>query len=397
MGMTTSAVGLRGDALRRFAEAQVAASKPYSPPLWYPYEGGAAILLAIVLVVVAAGFAYAGKRLRVPLIVSRADRVAAGFMIAIWLLSIATYLPRRRVRLRTADEAGLPRLRRAPTPRRDVRRRHRHVLRDPLSYATVGMEDCALERIRRHGRRADALRVSLRSDRHDADESAIPDHPMLYRALFFLPLFLVEFSRRVGSVTMGRGTVLVCHPTIDNALRWSKLKLAPMMRSTPIVQGHFLSGRETRPTRWTEDVWSFARQHASSRLIMVRGRGDDAAPRLARVLKERNDRTGLLNPYSKRFYHLGVSTLKMALYRDLQKTDPKQPGFVTFPSASTTNISKSWSASAGRRSSATVSRSTVGPRMTGKTTRRSDTMVIATGAALEARRLWPGGHGLGEA
>ena len=82
---------------------------------------------------------------------------------------------------------------------------------------------------------------------------------------------------------------------------------------------------------WTEDVWSFARQHASSRLIMVRGRGDDAAPRLARVLKERNDRTGLLNPYSKRFYHLGVSTLKMALYRDLQKTDPEQPGFVSFP------------------------------------------------------------------
>src|SRR5208337_3055011 len=35
---------------------------------------------------------------------------------------------------------------------------------------------------------------------------------------------------------------------------------------------------------WTEDVWSFARQHPSSKLIMVRGRGDDAAPRLARVL-----------------------------------------------------------------------------------------------------------------
>ena len=55
---------------------------------------------------------------------------------------------------------------------------------------------------------------------------------------------------------------------------------------------------------WTEDVWSFARQHASSRLIMVRGRGDDAAPRLARVQRERNERTGLLLPYSKRFYHL---------------------------------------------------------------------------------------------
>ena len=30
---------------------------------------------------------------------------------------------------------------------------------------------------------------------------------------------------------------------------------------------------------WTPDVWSFAKQHSSSKLIMVRGRGDDAAPR----------------------------------------------------------------------------------------------------------------------
>ena len=43
----------------------------------------------------------------------------------------------------------------------------------------------------------------------------------------------------LGSVTMARGTTLVCHPTQDNALRWSKLKLQPMMRSTPIVQAQF--------------------------------------------------------------------------------------------------------------------------------------------------------------
>jgi phage terminase large subunit GpA-like protein len=43
----------------------------------------------------------------------------------------------------------------------------------------------------------------------------------------------------LGSMTMGRGTTLVCHPTIDNALRWSKIKLQPMMRSIPEVQKHF--------------------------------------------------------------------------------------------------------------------------------------------------------------
>jgi phage terminase large subunit GpA-like protein len=82
---------------------------------------------------------------------------------------------------------------------------------------------------------------------------------------------------------------------------------------------------------WTEDVFDFARHHPSSRLIMIRGRGDDSAPRLARVKKER-DKHGKLLRYSKRFYHLGVSVLKMALYRDLAKDDPLSNGFVAFPS-----------------------------------------------------------------
>jgi phage terminase large subunit GpA-like protein len=83
---------------------------------------------------------------------------------------------------------------------------------------------------------------------------------------------------------------------------------------------------------WTEDVWSFARRHPSSKLIMVRGRGDDGAPRIAKVKRERNEKTGKLLKYSKRFYHLGVSVLKMALYRDLAKDDPLSVGFIAFPS-----------------------------------------------------------------
>jgi phage terminase large subunit GpA-like protein len=82
---------------------------------------------------------------------------------------------------------------------------------------------------------------------------------------------------------------------------------------------------------WTEDVCSFARRHPSSKLIMIRGRGDDSAPRLARVKKER-DKNGKLLKYSKRFYHLGVSVLKMALYRDIAKDDPLSVGFIAFPS-----------------------------------------------------------------
>jgi hypothetical protein len=62
----------------------------HGTPHWVSYGGGAAILLAIVLLAVAGGFAYAGKRLRAPLAVARPGGVAAAFMIAIWLLAIYT-------------------------------------------------------------------------------------------------------------------------------------------------------------------------------------------------------------------------------------------------------------------------------------------------------------------
>jgi phage terminase large subunit GpA-like protein len=81
---------------------------------------------------------------------------------------------------------------------------------------------------------------------------------------------------------------------------------------------------------WTEDVWSWARKHPASRVIMVRGANQDNAPLLARVKKERG-RTGKLLRYSKRFFNFATSVLKMALYRNLRKTDPQERGFVGIP------------------------------------------------------------------
>ena len=54
--------------------------------------------------------------------------------------------------------------------------------------------------------------------------------------------------------------------------------------------------------------------------------------------KERNQRTGKLLKYAKRFYNFGTSVLKMALYRNLAKDDPLAQGYVAFPRGSTTNI-----------------------------------------------------------
>ena len=83
---------------------------------------------------------------------------------------------------------------------------------------------------------------------------------------------------------------------------------------------------------FTDDVFQFARSHASSKLILVRGRGDDNAPRIARVKRERNEKTGMLLKYAKRFYNIGVSTLKMSLYRNLTEDDALSLGYVAFPS-----------------------------------------------------------------
>jgi phage terminase large subunit GpA-like protein len=43
----------------------------------------------------------------------------------------------------------------------------------------------------------------------------------------------------LGSVTLGRGTAMIVHPSIDNAERWSRMKLGPLMRATPIVNDVF--------------------------------------------------------------------------------------------------------------------------------------------------------------
>jgi phage terminase large subunit GpA-like protein len=43
----------------------------------------------------------------------------------------------------------------------------------------------------------------------------------------------------LGALTMGKGSFLYVHPTTDNAIRWSKMKLSPLMRSTAVVRENF--------------------------------------------------------------------------------------------------------------------------------------------------------------
>ncbi|MEQ8345070.1 MAG: phage terminase large subunit family protein [Sneathiellaceae bacterium] len=81
---------------------------------------------------------------------------------------------------------------------------------------------------------------------------------------------------------------------------------------------------------WTEDVWDWAKRHPVSRLIMMRGANSEHAPLLVRVKRETN-RKGRKLPWSKRFFNVGVSTLKMGLYLRLAKVDPLAEGYVGLP------------------------------------------------------------------
>ena len=81
---------------------------------------------------------------------------------------------------------------------------------------------------------------------------------------------------------------------------------------------------------YTEDVWGWSKKHSSNRVIMVRGGNRDAAPLFQRVKSERNKR-GQLVIYSRRFYNFNGAVLKMALYRNLKKTDTEVAGHILFP------------------------------------------------------------------
>lgn len=81
---------------------------------------------------------------------------------------------------------------------------------------------------------------------------------------------------------------------------------------------------------WTEDVWGWSKKHPSSRVIMVRGVSSEAAPLLIRVKKEVS-RTGKKLPYSRRFYNFAASVMKWTVYRDLEKVDPLERGYIDLP------------------------------------------------------------------
>jgi hypothetical protein len=177
----------------QLAQAQGAAPPPDAAAHWVSYHGGEAILLSTVLLVVAGGFAYAGKRLRAPLGVTRPGRTAAAFLIAIWLLAICTGLVATIVYGLQVKQAY---------PEFVARHVRVGTFVDALItffvilYLTrrwgwqVALASAAI------GTAAAPMIFEFPFDLivMTRTNPPIPAHPLLYRLLFFLPLFLVEFS-----------------------------------------------------------------------------------------------------------------------------------------------------------------------------------------------------------
>jgi hypothetical protein len=162
---------------------------------WYSYTGYDAVLLTVALLAVAAMFVFLGTELKASRGVKTSGRTVGIFMIAIWLLSVYTFLvalTTYAVQLRQVNLVGTP-----PT--------------SPISVVTdlcaVGTFIVIAYLTRKHG-----LKLALLSGFVGAAAApmifefpydlivmnrtfpAIPPSPLLYRELFFFPLFLVEFS-----------------------------------------------------------------------------------------------------------------------------------------------------------------------------------------------------------
>jgi hypothetical protein len=146
-------------------------------------------------VCVASGFAYAGKRLRAPLEITRPGGTVAGFMIAIWLLAIYTFYVAMLV-------YGL-----------QVKQAYPGFVAPRVRVGTFTFVDALvsffviLYLTRRWGWKValasavigTAAALSIFEFPFDLiimtrTNPPIPTHPMLYRQLYFLPLFLVQFS-----------------------------------------------------------------------------------------------------------------------------------------------------------------------------------------------------------
>ncbi len=170
--------------------------------MWVPYTGRDAIVLASLLTVAAAAFVYLGARLRSPIRVASPGRIPGVFLVVIWALAMATFLVAIYVYVVQMRQVHL--LAAPPRGRGGLRQAGFQVGTVPDAAVTFFI---VLYLTRKYGWRvalgsalvgtaAAPMFFELPFDLIVMGRTypAVPPNPALYRALFFLPLFIVEVS-----------------------------------------------------------------------------------------------------------------------------------------------------------------------------------------------------------
>ena len=214
---------------------------------WTPCLGTDAVLLAVGLAVVALLLAGLAGRLKGPIAVRRPAPAVAGVMIGLWVLSLLMVVVSERVYIIQITEAF---------PALAAHARHA----PPARHLNVGtFPDAAVAFLviayltRRFG-----WRVALASAVVGAaaapmlfeapfdlivmthSNPVIPPNPALYRALFFLPLFLAELSTvsllsLVPSFRITRGSLLALAAMFAVFAIWAGLGFAYPNQPLPLV------------------------------------------------------------------------------------------------------------------------------------------------------------------
>jgi hypothetical protein len=162
---------------------------------WISYGGAARIWLAVVLLAAAAGSAYAGTRLRGPVGAAKPGRTALVVLILAWVLSLATFLVCLSVYVHQERQAHATHVVVAGNPIAPI----------TLVAAGVTFVIVLISSPHRFGTTLVSATVAAMAAPMIFElpfdlvvmartYPAIAPDPALYRALFFLPLFLIEIT-----------------------------------------------------------------------------------------------------------------------------------------------------------------------------------------------------------
>jgi hypothetical protein len=166
---------------------------------WAPYTGADTILLTLVLVVVAAAFAFIGMKLKAPIAPARPGKATSILLVLIWVVSLLAFLVDSITYGWVLQQSNLLAIYKSYTAPNPI---------SPITDASAVATFIIIVLLtRKHG-----LKVSLLSAFAGAASAAmifelpfdlivltriyppIPPAPNLFRLLFFLPLFLLELS-----------------------------------------------------------------------------------------------------------------------------------------------------------------------------------------------------------